>query len=56
MDIYDGINQYALTIGYLIFGVEDNFLIDGIYFFDNTCVSRISSTGLFRIWYKVCDR
>lgn len=38
MDVYDGTNQCTPSIGYLIFGVEDGFLLDGIYFFDNTCV------------------
>lgn len=55
MDIYDSINQYIPPIGYLIFGVEDDFLLDGIDSFDHTCVSRISSARLFRIWYKACD-
>lgn len=52
---YDGINQYAPAIGYIIFGIEDDFLFDGIYSLDSTCVSRISSVGLFHIWDKVSD-
>lgn len=56
MDVYDGTNQCTPSIGYLIFGVEDGFLLDGIYFFLTTPVlGCISFTGLFRIWYKVCD-
>ncbi|MDO4314100.1 MAG: hypothetical protein Q4C52_13550 [Eubacteriales bacterium] len=35
MDIYDSINQYTPSIGYLIFGVEDDFLHGGIDSFDN---------------------
>lgn len=35
MDIYDSINQYTPSIGYLIFGLEDDFLLNGIDSFDN---------------------
>lgn len=35
MDIYNGINWYTPSIGYFIFDIEDDFLPNGIYSFDN---------------------
>lgn len=55
MYIYDSINQYTPSIGYLIFGVEDDFLLGGIDSFDNTYVCRIGSASLTFIWHKICD-